>query len=167
MSRKVLCLTKPKGKIYKTKSLGHYITHTQDLSFIWPVDGNLAGTSTSGQRGSKGNGNKRVLHSPPTDSSFIVECRILNVFKYCYLAVLIALDIYQFFPQLNGFKCCLVWLGLVLFYGNHCRLFNAKGPGGNTPQGTNYTATCLSSRKLSKLDEPDTLDAAGEARTSS
>ena len=25
--RKVLCLTKPKGKIYKTKSLGHYITY--------------------------------------------------------------------------------------------------------------------------------------------
>ena len=27
-------------------------------------------------------------------------------------------------------------------------------PGGNTPQGTNYSATCLPSRKLSKLDEP-------------
>ena len=26
LSRKVLSLTKPKGKIYKTKSLGHYIT---------------------------------------------------------------------------------------------------------------------------------------------
>ena len=39
-------------------------------------------------------------------------------------------------------------------------------PGGNTQQGTNYTATCLPSRKLSKLDEPDMQDAAGEARTS-
>ena len=28
-------------------------------------------------------------------------------------------------------------------------------PGGNTQQGTNYTATCLPSRKLSKLDEPE------------
>ena len=28
---------------------------------------------------------------------------------------------------------------------------------------TNYTATCLPSRKLSKLDEPDTQDTAGEA----
>ena len=28
LSRKVLSLTKPKGKIYKTKSLGHYITIT-------------------------------------------------------------------------------------------------------------------------------------------
>ena len=27
-------------------------------------------------------------------------------------------------------------------------------PGGNTPQSTNCTATCLLSRKLSKLDEP-------------
>ena len=34
-------------------------------------------------------------------------------------------------------------------------------PGGNTPQGTNYTATCLSSRKLSKLDEPDMLEKQG------
>ena len=39
-------------------------------------------------------------------------------------------------------------------------------PGGNTPQSTNNTATCLSSRKLSKLDEPDTQDTAGEAETS-
>ena len=40
--RKVLSLTKPKGKIYKTKSLGHYITQSQyniSLSksvYIWP-----------------------------------------------------------------------------------------------------------------------------------
>ena len=34
-------------------------------------------------------------------------------------------------------------------------------PGGNTPQGTNYTATCLPSRKLSRLDEPDMQDTAG------
>ena len=39
-------------------------------------------------------------------------------------------------------------------------------PGSNTPQGTNYTATCLPSRKLSKLDEPDTQETAGEAGTS-
>ena len=40
-------------------------------------------------------------------------------------------------------------------------------PGGTTPQDTNYTATCLPSRKLSKLDEPDMQDTAGEAGTSS
>ena len=40
-------------------------------------------------------------------------------------------------------------------------------PGFNTPQDTNYTATCLPSRKLYKLDEPDTQDTAGEARTNS
>ena len=33
----------------------------------------------------------------------------------------------------------------------------------NTPQSTNYTATCLPSRKLSELDEPDKQDTAGEA----
>ena len=36
-----------------------------------------------------------------------------------------------------------------------------------TPGGTNYTATYLPSRKLSKLDEPDMQDTAGEAGTSS
>ena len=40
-------------------------------------------------------------------------------------------------------------------------------PGDNTPQDTNYTATCLPSQKLYKLDEPDTQDTAGEARTNS
>ena len=40
-------------------------------------------------------------------------------------------------------------------------------PGGNTPHGTNYMATCLPSRKLYKLDEPDMQDIAGEARTNS
>ena len=38
---------------------------------------------------------------------------------------------------------------------------------GNTPQDTNCTATCLLSRKLSKLDEPDMQDTAGETGTSS
>ena len=40
-------------------------------------------------------------------------------------------------------------------------------PGGNTPQDTNCTATCLLSRKLFKLDEPDMQDTAGEAGTNS
>ena len=42
-----------------------------------------------------------------------------------------------------------------------------QNPGGNIPPGTNYTATCLPSWKLSKLDEPDMQDTAGEAGTSS
>ena len=40
-------------------------------------------------------------------------------------------------------------------------------PGDNTPRDTNYTANCQPSRKLYKLDEPDTQDTAGEAKTSS
>ena len=40
-------------------------------------------------------------------------------------------------------------------------------PGVNTPQDTNYTATCLPSRKLYKLDGQDKQDTAGEARTNS
>ena len=35
-------------------------------------------------------------------------------------------------------------------------------PGGNTPQSTSCTATYLPPRKISKLDEPDTRDTAGE-----
>ena len=42
-----------------------------------------------------------------------------------------------------------------------------NSPGVNTPQDTNYTATRLPSRKLYKLDEPETQDPAGEARTNS
>ena len=42
-----------------------------------------------------------------------------------------------------------------------------KNDASNTPQGTNYTAICLPSRKLSKIDEPDMQDTAGEAKTSS
>ena len=42
-----------------------------------------------------------------------------------------------------------------------------QGPGGNTLQDTNCTATCLLSRKLSKLNEPDMQDTAGEAGTNS
>ena len=53
--------------------------------------------------------------------------------------------------------------------GNYTRMLRAicVSPGGNTPQGTNYTATCLPPRKLSKLDEPDMQDTSGEAGTSS
>ena len=45
--------------------------------------------------------------------------------------------------------------------GNYTRMLRAS-PGGNTPQ-----STCLPSRKLSKLDEPDMQDTAWEAGTSS
>ena len=40
-------------------------------------------------------------------------------------------------------------------------------PGDSTSQSSSYTATYHPSRKLSKLDEPDTRDTAGEVRTSS
>ena len=40
-------------------------------------------------------------------------------------------------------------------------------PGGNTPQNCNYMATYHPSRKLSKLDELDKRDTAGEVRTNS
>ena len=40
-------------------------------------------------------------------------------------------------------------------------------PGGNTLQNNSCTATYYPSRKLSKLDEPDMRDTAGEVRTNS
>ena len=53
-----------------------------------------------------------------------------------------------------------------LFAQECCEQFWTSS-GSNTPQGTNYTATPPPSRKLSKLDEPDMQDTAGEAGTSS
>ena len=49
---------------------------------------------------------------------------------------------------------------------------NAEGqywtsPGGNTQQSSSYTATYHPSQKLSKLDESDMQDTAGEVGTSS
>ena len=53
--------------------------------------------------------------------------------------------------------------------GNYTRMLRAilNKSWRQHPQGTNYTATCLPPRKLSKLDEPDTQDTAGEARANS
>ena len=46
--------------------------------------------------------------------------------------------------------------------GNYIRMLR-----GNTPQNSSCTATYQPSRKLSKLDEPDMQDPAGEAGTRS
>ena len=53
--------------------------------------------------------------------------------------------------------------------GNYIRMLRAilNKSWRQNPRGTNYTTTCLPSRKLYKLDESDTQDTAGEARTSS
>ena len=53
--------------------------------------------------------------------------------------------------------------------GNYTRILRAilTSPVDNTPQDTNYTATCLPSCKLYKLDEPHRQNTAREARTNS
>ena len=53
--------------------------------------------------------------------------------------------------------------------GNYTRMLRAilNRSWRQHPTSTNYTATCLPSRKLSKLDELDMRDTAGEAGTSS
>ena len=53
--------------------------------------------------------------------------------------------------------------------GNYTRMLRAilNKSWRQPPQGTKYTANCLPSRKLYKLDEPDTQDTVGEARTNS
>ena len=51
--------------------------------------------------------------------------------------------------------------------GNYTRILRAILNKSWRQQSTNYTATCLPSRKLSKLDEPATQDTAGGAGTSS
>ena len=59
---------------------------------------------------------------------------------------------------------CTTWM---LAITQECCEQYWTSPSGNTPQSTNYTATYLPSRKLSKLDERDMQDTAGEAGTSS
>ena len=66
---------------------------------------------------------------------------------------------------------CISNIVLVIFYNlystQECWEQYWTSPGDNIPRDTNYTATWLPSQKLYKLDEPDTQDTAGEARTSS
>ena len=67
-------------------------------------------------------------------------------------------------PDIERLDLLLDRLELCCIFQCH---YTRTSPGGNTPQGTNYTATYLPSRKLSKLDEPDMQDTTGEAGTSS
>ena len=74
------------------------------------------------------------------------------------------------FKLKSGYSFCFqtnspgkVWRSNILCYWQNIEQVQAATP----PQGTDYTATCLPSRKLSKLNEPDMQDTTGEARTSS
>ena len=73
---------------------------------------------------------------------------------YCYMDALLG-------HELNS------WRGSWTAITQECCEQYWTSPGSNTQQGTNYTATCLPSWKLSKLDKPDMHDAAGEAGTNS
>ncbi len=101
------------------------------------------------------------------------------------------LSLYQKFPSTGGISFPLPNINspVFLFFcilspsddpnSSHCqgfviklyllnwRLTSSPATGDNTPRDTNYTDTCPPSRKLYKLDEPDTQDTAGEARKSS
>ena len=66
---------------------------------------------------------------------------------------------------MNDMKHCILFTSAKQQLYECCEQYWTS-PGGNTPQGTNYTATCLPSRKLSKLNEPDMQDTAGEVGTS-
>ena len=63
LSRKVLGLTKPKGKIYKTKSLGHYITlgDGKDAAAVAGGEGLMGGESNGSGGGSHFCGFKMVI----------------------------------------------------------------------------------------------------------
>ena len=51
--------------------------------------------------------------------------------------------------------------------GNYKRMQYWTSSGSNTPQSSSCTATYYPSQKLSKLDEPDMQNTAGEVGTSS
>ena len=62
-------------------------------------------------------------------------------------------------------KSILGGLSKIIDFESTSTIFSLTWNQGNTQQDTNYTATYLPSWKLSKLDEPDTQDTAGEAGT--
>ena len=74
--------------------------------------------------------------------------------RYCYMDALYGC-------WLNG------WRKSLMATTQECCEQYWTSPGGNTPQSSSCTATYLPSQKLSKLDEPDMQDTAGEAGMSS
>ena len=68
---------------------------------------------------------------------------------------------------LYGCTTCNGWRRNLTATTQECWEQYWTSPGDNTPRDANCTAICLPSRKLYSLDEPDTPDTAGEARTSS
>ena len=60
-----------------------------------------------------------------------------------------------------------VWIKSLTATTQECCKHYWTGPRGNTQQSSSCTATYYPSRKLSKLDEPDMRDIAGEVGTSS
>ena len=79
----------------------------------------------------------------------------LLTYFYIYICVCVCVYVYIYI-----YVCVCVYIYIYIYV-------YISSPGGNTPQSTNYTATYLPSWKLSKLDEPDMQDTAGEAGTSS
>ena len=76
------------------------------------------------------------------------------VVRYCYMDAL--------------HECKLnVWRKSLTTTTQECCEQYWTNPGGSTPQSSGCTATFHPSRKLSKLDEPDMWDTAGEVGTSS
>ena len=142
-----------------------------------------------GQSGPGSNGNEGVLHIPQSPSitgTSPSDCLVSypghsfwRVLPLCRGAVsvfynpsqlgnnLACVTITPSEETLILFRECL-WIGTAEEARRqlHCEQYWTS-PGGNTPQGTNYTANCLPSRKLYKLDESDMQDTAGEARTNS
>ena len=81
------------------------------------------------------------VHAFPKGISTKVIVRMWLWFEHTYYDVAVQYDN----NDALGTSPCDLFV-IILMY-NH--------PGGNTPQDTNYTATCLPSWKLSKLDKPD------------
>ena len=80
--------------------------------------------------------------------------------RSCFQAAVVSILLYG----------CATWMltkRLKKLDGNYTRMLRAILNKSWRQQDTNCTATCLPSRKLYKLDKPDTQVTAGEARTNS
>ena len=96
--QKVLILTKPKGKIYKTKSLLHYIIEVHSLNvkqFYLTHRYDLSGATSPGQNGPGSDGNGGVLRIPqifcltgvlPSDCFVSYLSLFLCIYIYIYIS---------------------------------------------------------------------------------
>ena len=126
LSRKVLSLTKPKGKIYKTKSLGHFITVLAYLSWIHSAEkmSRLASFAVVRSRHLAGETVVGSWGLGLNVSGFMISKVIVSKDKMrAYTVYIFPLIVYQLFV-LSLLMACLLALCSTMGVGCQSRRFN-------------------------------------------